>query len=247
MKYWGDSLALISCDAAVYADAIAAHCADVILLPPCAQLDRRIAAHPDTLTAQLGDALIMPAAYAAAEEIADILRRRCRSRVILSEYMPGARYPQDVGCNLLRWDRFAYGLTAHLAPEIAPEAAEQGIVLRNVKQGYAACSALSCDAGVISADCGILRAAAMDGADTLTISSDGIFLEGYGCGFIGGASGCTANAAAFFGDPASHPDGHRIIEWLEARGVQPVPLKRGPLHDFGGIRFVRLAADDNFE
>jgi len=246
MKIWGGYLAVISCDAAPYADALAAHCADVLLLPPCTRHDRRIAAHPDTLLAQLGDVLVTSAVYAAeAEAVFAELHRRCACRVIRAAYVPGRQYPADVGCNILACGRFAYALTAHLAAEVIAAAAEQGITLRNVRQGYAGCSALSCGGMIITADPSILRAAAADGVRTLAISPDGILLPGYDRGFIGGASGYAAGAAAFFGDIGRHPDGWRIAAALEAHGVEMISLADKALCDYGGIRFLRVKEEKN--
>ena len=237
MKIWGEYLALISADAAGYADALAAHCADVILLPPCSAADRRIAAHPDTLFAQIGDMLITSAAYAREfPDTADTLCRRMAGRLILSKTSIGAQYPADVPFNIFPWREYIYGFLPHLSPDVIREAESQGKLLRAVKQGYAGCAALACGDAVITADLTIARAAAADGADVLLADGEKILLPGYSCGFIGGAGGTAEGAAAFFGTPS-----HALRERMESRGITVLPLADKPLTDFGGIRLVRLA------
>lgn len=239
----GSYIALIGADALPYADALAAYCADVLVLPPCRLHDRRIACHPDTLTAQLGDTLVTSAAY--AKEVAAVfaaLSERTDCRVVLSRQTPGKTYPADIGCNVLVWREFVYGLVPHLWPEVLLETASQGKTLRSVRQGYAGCSALVCGDLVISADPSVLRAVSGDGAETLSITPGGICLPGYDCGFIGGASGFCEDTVVFFGDVERHPNGRKIREALDAQGFRAVSLADAPMCDCGGIRFVRMRA-----
>jgi len=241
MKRLGRYIALIGEDCARYGDALARHCADVLLMPPCASADRRIACHPDTLTAQIGDTLVFSASYdAQVPALFASLTRRTACRMVRSSGVIGTRYPADVGCNVLVRGQFLYGFEAHLWPEIARTAADKGMTVRSVRQGYAGCSALVCSDLVISADPSVLRAVSEDGAEILPISHGGIELPGYGCGFIGGASGFCEGTAVFFGSPDRHPDGAKIRDTLEKRGMELLPLADSPLFDGGGIRFLPL-------
>ena len=231
-----DCLALISADAAPYADALAAHCADVILLPPHGAADRRIAAHPDTLIAPIGGTLITSAAYAAEiPQVLDALRARTSARLILSDTPIGMRYPADVPYNIFTHGQVLYGLTAHLSPDVTREARRQGYALCSVRQGYAGCAALSCGNTVITADPAIARAAAADGADVLFAADERISLAGFGCGFIGGAGGVYGDTVFFFGAPSD-----TLRRELAAREIPMIALSSAPPADFGGIRFVRI-------
>ena len=238
MKRIGDYMALISADAAAYADALAVHCADVILLPPCSTADRRIAAHPDTLFAPIGDALITSAAYAAeCPSVTDALCRRAAVKLILSDTPVAQTYPMDIVYNICIHRQTLYGLLPYLAPAVLLQAQRQGYALRSVKQGYAGCAALSCGDALITADPSIARAAAADGADVLFAEGESVRLDGFGCGFIGGAGGVCADTVFFFGTPSS-----ALYGALNARGIRVIALDGAPLADFGGIRFVRVRA-----
>ena len=237
MKKRDEYLALISADAAPYAETLSAYCAEVILLPPCRAADRRIAAHPDTLFAQLGDTLLTSAAYAAQiPDVLDALVARTSARLILSDTPLGQRYPDDVPYNVLVHGQCLYGLTAHLSPDVTREAQRQGYALRSVRQGYAGCAALSCGNTVITADLSIARAAAADGADVLFAGDERISLDGFACGFIGGAGGVCGNTVFFFGTPSAV-----LRHELTAREIPMIALADTPLADFGGIRFVKIA------
>lgn len=241
MKRFGNYIAIIGADTVRYGDALAQHCADVMLLPPCMTADRRIACHPDTLTAQIGDTLVISSAYAAqVPEVMDALKRCSSCRIVQSLCVNGSRYPADIGCNILVWRTFVYGLAAYLWPEVHRTAVQKGMTVRSVRQGYAGCSALVCSDLVISADSSVLRAVSQDGAEILPISSGGIELPGYGYGFFGGASGFCEGTAVFFGSLERHPDGAKIRDALEKRGMELLPLADSPLFDGGGIRFLPL-------
>ena len=238
MNVIGEYLALISADAAAYADALAAHCADVILLPPCSSADRRIAAHPDTLTAPIGDSLILSAAYAAeCPSVMQALHRRAAVKLILADTPVTRTYPADIAYNICIHRKNLYGFLPHLAPAVLQEAQRQDYALRSVKQGYAGCAALSCGNTLITADPAIARAAAADGADVLLTEGENVSLAGYNSGFIGGAGGVCGDTVFFFGMPSS-----ALYGALNARGIHVIALDGTPLADFGGIRFVRLRA-----
>lgn len=241
MKRFGNYIALIGADSARYGDALAEHCADVLLLPPCSGTDRRIAAHPDTLTARIGDTLITSSVYAQeAQDVFLQISGRTDCRLVLSSRRHGAVYPGDIGCNVLVWRDLVYGLVPHLWPELVTAAESQGKAVRPVRQGYAGCSALVCGDLVISADPSVLRAVSADGAEILPVAPGGIELPGYGEGFIGGASGFCEGTAVFFGSPDRHPGGANIRAALEKRGTDLLALDGGALFDGGGIRFLPM-------
>jgi len=241
MKLLGKYLAVIGADAAPFGDALAAECADVLLLPPAAEPDRRIACHPDTLLARVGNALVTAESYAARyPEVIDGIRRCTEYRIVLSRRSWARKYPSDTLFNILSCGKSVYAREASLAPEVREEMDAQGFSLHSVKQGYAGCSALACGNLVLSADPSVCRAVLADGMRVLRLAPGGIALPGYDCGFIGGASGYAEKTAVFFGDPLRHPDGQRITETLEAEENRILPLSRDPLCDYGGILFLEM-------
>lgn len=242
MKIFGAYTAVIGCGAARFADALGAHCHDVVLLPPCRTLDARVAPHPDMLLARLGDTLIAAEEYAAQPDAEQALSRivsQTRCTLSLSAHPLGKRYPDDVGYNILTVGGYVYGLACRLSPHVRAKAAELGLRLHSVRQGYAGCSALVCGTLVLSADPSILFASARDGAEVFPLSPSGVSLDGYSCGFIGGASGFAENTAVFFGDVSLHPSAPALLRELEHRGISVLSLGTEPLADFGGICLLK--------
>ena len=243
MKNYG---AVIGQGGAAYRNALAALCADVLLLPPAEGMDPRVASHPDMLMTVWGQDVVMPASYAARADvrpILDTLCRRCGVRVITTEISPGNTYPHDVACNGLLYGGKLYGKLSALAPEILRLADDSGIEAVNVAQGYAGCSALACGDILLTADPSIRDAVCACGGDVLFLSPGGIRLPGYDTGFIGGAGGYADGHAVFFGDVRRHPDGDRITQALSARGIVCHCLGERELTDFGGIKFFFCRAE----
>jgi len=227
-------IAVIGAGAAAFADALARHFADVLILPPHPSLDPRTASHPDMLFARVGDVLVTDPVY--AEAAAEVIGRiGARIPVLPGVTELAEPYPHDAAYNILTHSRVLYARRDALDPLTARLAAERGFALHSVRQGYAGCSALSCGDLVLTTDPSLAAALTADGAEVLRLSPGGILLPGYDCGFIGGASGFCGDTAIFFGDPAAHPDGARILDALEKRGVGILPLGAGMLCDFGGI------------
>ena len=224
-------------------ESLAALCDAVLVLPPARGMDSRVASHPDMLMTVIGRDVVVPASYAAREDVFPILdtfRCRCGVRLLRSERSPGDAYPQDVTCNALLFGGCLYGKLSALAPEILCLAGEIGIATADVAQGYAGCSALACGDLLLTADPSIKEAVTDRGGEVLSLSPGGIDLPGYNMGFIGGAGGYVDGHAVFFGDVHRHPDGERIADALVERGIVCHCLGEGPLTDFGGIKFFPI-------
>lgn len=229
-----ENIAVIGVDAAPFADALARHFADVVILPPFPLLDRRIASHPDTLLARVGRCVVVSEAYAdhAPDAIGKIA---AHVPVRLGKIVPRSPYPQDVAYNVFSHGALLYGRTDTLDGAVIAAAKEQGIAVRHVRQGYAGCSALSCGDFVLTADPSLAEALRADGAPVVRLTPGGIRLPGYGYGFIGGAAGICAHTAVFFGDVEKHPDGRMICEVLDRHGIKGLSLGTDVLTDCGGI------------
>ena len=239
-------IAVIGQGAASYRDALAALCAEVLLLPPAEGMDPRVASHPDMLMMAIGRDVVVPAFYASRADvrpILDTLRDQCGIRVMTTEKIPGDSYPHDVVCNALMYGGKLYGKLSALAPEILQLADADGIEAVDVAQGYAGCSALACRDILLTADSSIRSAISERGGNVLLLSPGGIDLPGYDTGFIGGAGGYADGHAVFFGDVRRHPDGDRITQALSARGIVCHCLGERELTDFGGIKFFFCRAE----
>ena len=206
----------------------------MILLPAFPLLPVPTASHPDMLLARVGNAVVMPEQYAARfPGAAEVLSSLCN--LCLGVSVPRSPYPGDVAYNVFFHGGRLYCRTDVLDGTAAAAAAEQGISLCHVRQGYAGCCALSCGDFVMTADPSLQKALMAAGASVVPLRPGGIRLPGYDCGFIGGASGYCAGTAIFFGDPETHPDAALIRRTLDAKEIDCLALSGDTLTDFGGI------------
>ena len=138
----------------------------------------------------------------------------------------------NVSANLL-------GLGNAATPLGLEAARRMGLELIPVKQGYAKCSlCIVSENAVITADEGLAYTLCRAGLDVLKIIPGCIRLPGYGYGFIGGCCGkLDAATMAFAGDPLTHPDGKKILSFMERHGVKPRNLlgQGEKLIDIGSI------------
>ena len=148
-------------------------------------------------------------------------------------------YPGDVALNAARIGSRLVCNEQAAAPELLEAARRMGLELIPVKQGYAKCSlCIVSENAVITADEGLAYTLCRAGLDVLKIIPGCIRLPGYGYGFIGGCCGkLDAATMAFAGDPLTHPDGKKILSFMERHGVKPRNLlgQGEKLIDIGSI------------
>ena len=183
-----------------------------VRLPGFDALAKPVSSHPDMLFSRLSDGKLLCDAeyYRQNKHLLDALG----VQMVVSERALGKEYPRDIAFDALIFEDCIYGRLDALAPEII----EEPKVLINVKQGYALCSTLVTDRCAVTADSGIYDALKNNGVDVLKTTSEGVRLEGYGCGFIGGASAFDpcSNTVIFFGNVTEHPDYGELRYFLSA-------------------------------
>lgn len=213
--------------------------AEVITVCSSPLLPAPVADHADMLCCSAGKNLIVTADY----QLADELNAR-GVHCVMTEKQPAGSYPDDVPLNCFVLGGYAFGRKESTAPELLELFEKRNIRFVSVKQGYARCSAAAADEhSAITADIGLYRAMSAAGFDVLLISPGGIILEGYDTGFIGGCCGkLSRDRILFYGNPMLHPDGKRIVDFLERRGVSAECVCDGPLVDFGG--FITIFEND---
>ena len=220
--------------------------ARVLELPPLNTLPAAIASHPDTLIAKVGKRLVTSADYCdrAAYIFSDVREYHPWISVTFASDEPGERYPYDARYNALITDGKIFVNTKNISDAVINAADSLGILPVHVNQGYPACATLVPKDGVaVTADAGIMEALSKNGIDVLLIKSGGIALPPYEYGFIGGACCVIRGKVYFFGDPMTHPDGERIIAFLESFGIGWLSLFGGGLVDLGGATVI----DDDTE
>ena len=196
-----------------------------------------VSCHPDMFMCCLGsdgDAHII-----FCPDIGDVIRQDSGSSFSL--FRPGSSslkrdYPYDIAYNAACTGRYFIHNLNCTDSFLLAEARRLGMIFVDVKQGYAKCSTVVVDEdSVITYDRGIVRRCTAAGMNVLQVSPGHVVLEGYGCGFIGGASGRIGNTVFFNGDLPAHPDFRAIRDFIEERGISVKWFPEWPLTDIGTI------------
>ncbi len=229
--------ALISNKALIASDALSEYF-DILCLPDDDKLPTPVSSHPDMLLFLLGKSAVSFKDYAEKNcELFDTLQKRCDVSFSYTNNENRSSYPYDISLNILLTSGIAASLSAYTSADVKSVLGDKGIALYNIHQGYAACSSLSLNCGIVSADPSVLSFCDIHRIPKLQISEGNIKLDGYNYGFIGGASGVCENKVYFLGNIEKHPDGKNILEFLETQGYEAISLFDGMLCDFGGIKF----------
>lgn len=200
----------------------------LIKLPPFDMLDSPVASHADMLICALGDLLVTHELYYKKNK--DLFDLAGLKAFTVNEPV-SKRYPDDIVLNGLFLSGDLYGRTDKLAKFLCLSAKKTV----HVNQGYARCSVckISEDA-IITADPSIARAAEENGVDVLKITPGHVLLDGYGYGFIGGASFFHGDTLYFFGRIEDHPDYAEIKDFASKHSVKLVSVSDHTLSDIGG-------------
>lgn len=211
-----------------------------ILMPPSESLDAQVASHPDMLVF-FGDAIFCHAEYAkTAKRELELISHLTGLGIVVSHEPTGKKYPSDILFNAARVGKNIFCRKDAVSELIVRYAERASLTLVPVRQGYAECSVCRVsDGAIVTSDAGIAKAARERKIRVLEISPGGVGLEGCcGGGFIGGASGLDGDRVYFCGDPESHPEGDRIIDFCRSEGKEPIALSSDPLYDIGTIFFI---------
>ncbi len=213
---------------------------DTLPLPPFPLLPRPVASHPDMLIFMLGGTLITHRDYyKIAESEINTICSAGNFRLILSDEPVSDEYPGDVLFNAAPAGNFIIARESSVSRHILKIADSLGFSLINVRQGYARCSVVSVgDRAIFTSDRGIATSARSAGLDVLEVHPGHVRLDGYGTGFIGGASGCCGEKVYFCGNLETHPDAVVIRAFCAAHNCESVSLGQGELFDAGTLFFV---------
>lgn len=209
----------------------------VMRVPSFGALSAPVSFHPDMLFSVLEDgSLLTDRNYFINNGLFFEELQKAGIKIVTSEKLLSAEYPSDILFDAIKTDKLLVGNLKYTAPELFSD----GVRTVNIKQGYALCSTLLMENAAISADAGICKALGENGYTVLKISPGGIALNGYGCGFIGGASAVLndCKTAVFFGNLSAHTDGEKIISFCREQGYTVYFDARFPLTDFGGAKAV---------
>ena len=212
---------------------------EVLPLLPYSKLDTFVATHADMLISVIDNKIFCYGEYYNNnKEIFDEASELGYDVIKVSKEC-SEKYPNDIGLNVLIMGKHIFASLKNTATEILEYAKEKGYILVNVNQGYSGCSTLALtENDAITADKGIYDAIISSGKNATLISDKGIKLEGYNCGFIGGASCVINNCVYFFGNIKNHPDYSKIHEKIQSLNMHEKSISCGDVCDFGGAKVI---------
>ena len=208
-----------------------------IKLPLFSALQAPVSAHPDMLLFLGKGRLFCHGDYCSiAENELALIAKITGAELVRTRDAMGKEYPSDVIFNAAAVGDCLICRRDAVSPSIVGLYNDDEII--NVKQGYAKCSVCVVNGNaIITADPSIVRAAEKKGIDVLSVSPNGVRLDGYDCGFIGGASGADDENVYFCGNIDLHPDGEIIKDFCRKHGKSAVSLSDEPLYDYGTLIF----------
>lgn len=200
-------------------------------------LDAPVSSHPDMLFSIVGtDFIISRKYYEFEKKTIDFIIQSGNVNLVVSDCVQRSPYPHDIAYNVLVIHNCVIGNLKYISRDVLKSAEFFGYKCINVKQGYAACSAAKVSSNaIITADISVAEAAEAAGCDVLVILPGFIKIDGYGYGFIGGASGLIDGKLCFCGEIQRHPDYKKIHDFCGKYGVEIISLSNEDLYDCGGI------------
>lgn len=210
----------------------------VISLPSYYKLDTPVSSHADMLFCILDNTIFCYEDYVKYNNIFDILKDSGYNVCFVSAVCK-KEYPDDVSLNVLVMGKTIFCNKKYVAKEILEYADAHGYMVRNVKQGYSACSTLVLDENnAITSDSSVFKAMREIGKNVLLIDNSNIELKGYNCGFIGGATGVCGNKIYIFGELNKLVDYKKIKSLISSLNFNVVQISLGGVCDFGGIKLI---------
>lgn len=206
-----------------------------IFAPNNPKVDPRLTGHADLSVFHAGGERIYLAPYLRGSEFAKKLKA-LGADIIYADIAQSPIYPNDAQLNIAAiGSSLIFNPKSSYLPAVNYSTIEHGYQSISCKQGYAKCAALVVnERSLITQDPGIACTAIAAGLGVLQISPDGVALDGFFCGFIGGA-GFKLNTGelAFTGTLDALPDKPRILAFLAERNITPVYLTDSPIFDIG--------------
>ena len=211
----------------------------VITLPADSTVAKPVQCHPDMICAVMDGHIYFHESYANAyPSVIEEIEMASGLTAIITHENRHADYPYDISLNAAVLPSALVCSLPHTAAELIDAAEKSGRKIISVKQGYTACSSLICCSSVLTSDIGICRNLKNNGIDCTHISSEGIILPGYNCGFIGGSGGIFGKMLYLFGSTDNLKDRDILCEYVTKNDLTVVSLTDGPLTDYGGIKFI---------
>lgn len=188
-----------------------------------------ISTHPDSLIFRDGKTIYIPKGY----DYGYSLLSDIGLSALKTTEEEGNKYPNDTIVNSFVYSSYIFS-GENISADILNYATDMGYSHIVVRQGYAHCSSIVLNNGIITQDKGIYKECILHNIDCLYINQGNILLPGYDTGFIGGSCLVIQNDVIFYGDVRMHPDYNEIVSFIEKMGYKIKYFENKPLTDYGG-------------
>jgi len=193
-----------------------------------------ISGHPDIFFCPVGDVIVVSPALPSI--YTDIFNAHGIN------WMHGLKpntfnYPESAIYNAVVTDSLLIHNLVITDPVIKAKAGTRKQI--HVNQGYTRCNLLPLPDDVfITSDNGIYSVLTGEGLDVLYVNPNGILLNGFPNGFIGGVCGVKQDKVFIAGSLSQYKEGQKIRDFLALHALTPFELYDGPLFDGGSIFFI---------
>jgi hypothetical protein len=190
-----------------------------------------ISGHPDVFCCPVGETLVVSPALPS-----DLTERFTVNTIkwVYGSKPNGFTYPDSACYNAVVTDHLLIHNLTITDSVILKLAGKRKQI--HVNQGYTRCNLLPLpNEKFITSDKGIYGVLTHEGFEVLYVNPDGIMLEGFPNGFIGGVCGVKENIIFIAGSLSGYKEGQKIRDFLSRHFLTPVELYDGPLIDGGSI------------
>lgn len=209
---------------------------NVIKTPKLNNVCEQISGHTDIMLHVLNETTLV-----CEESVFDYFKDKLPDfNIIKGTARLSSGYPYDIAYNTARVGNNIFCCEKYTEKTILNFYYEHDFKIVNIKQGYAKCSICAVsDNAIITQDTGIYKAAGKNGIDALLIHDEGVRLDGFKNGFIGGASGLLdTHTLAFNGNINYHADCGKITDFCNKYNVNIISLNEDMLYDIGTVTVV---------
>jgi hypothetical protein len=193
-----------------------------------------ISGHPDVFCCPVGETLVVSSALPS--EYNEIFNTH-NIEWVCGEKPNGLNYPDSACYNAVVTDHLLIHNLTITDSGILELAGKRKQI--HVNQGYTRCNLLPLPGEkFITSDKGIFTVLTQEGFEVLYVNPDGIMLEGFPNGFIGGVCGVHDNNVFIAGNLTFYNESQKIRDFLSLHSLNIIELYDGPLFDGGSIIFI---------
>ena len=193
-----------------------------------------ISGHPDVFCCPVGNTIVISSALPS--EITETFNTNI-IKWVYGIKPNGFTYPDSAIYNAVVTDNLLIHNLSITDPMILQKAGTRKKI--HVNQGYTRCNLLPLpEDKFITSDKGIFNVLTNEGLEVLYVNPDGILLDDFPNGFIGGVCGADGRNVFIAGSLSFYKEGQKIIDFLSIHSLTPVELYDGPLIDGGSIFLI---------